>query len=120
MPSITGSQLWNNDNPQSQLAISTHDAQALTYPPPDGRMVTGSGDKTVRVWNLENEGQEGTSVEHESELYSLAVIHPVISVNILYILCRCDFTPAACLRRIAMSVHTNRYIYNEIPTQVQL
>ena len=41
----------------------------------DGRrVVTGSGDKTVKVWNLENGEQEGTSMEHESGIYGLAVM----------------------------------------------
>ena len=36
-------------------------------------VVTGSDDSTVKVWNLESGEQEGTSMEHESEIRSLAV-----------------------------------------------
>ena len=64
----------DNDGPQPQLVISAHDSsiRALTYLP-NGRVVTGSRDKTVRVWNLENGEQEGTSMLHENGVYSLAV-----------------------------------------------
>ncbi|KIK93250.1 hypothetical protein PAXRUDRAFT_829161 [Paxillus rubicundulus Ve08.2h10] len=45
-----------------------------TKPLPGGeRTVTGSYDKTVRIWDVENGEQEGTTVEHEGWVYALAV-----------------------------------------------
>ena len=65
----------DNDGPQPRLVISTHDTciWKLEYLPDGRRVVTGSGDKTVRVWNLENGEQEGTSMEHESGIRNLAI-----------------------------------------------
>ncbi|KAF8556139.1 WD40 repeat-like protein [Imleria badia] len=64
-----------NDGPQPQLRIWGHDSDiiALAYLPDGRRVVSGSHDKTVKVWNLEHGEQEGTSMEHEYEVDSLAV-----------------------------------------------
>jgi WD40 repeat protein len=64
----------DNDGPRPRLVISTHDCiWRLAYLPDGRRIVTGSGDGNVKVWNLENGEQEGTSMEHESEICDLAV-----------------------------------------------
>ena len=65
----------DNKGPQSHLVISVHDEEiwALAYLPDRRHVVTGSEDGTVKVWNLENRKQEGTSIEHGCEVWSLAV-----------------------------------------------
>ena len=65
----------DNDGPQPRLVISTHDAGIwrLAYLPDGRRIVTGSKDGTVKVWNLEDGEQEGTSMKHQSEIRSLTV-----------------------------------------------
>ncbi|KAG6382173.1 quinon protein alcohol dehydrogenase-like superfamily [Boletus reticuloceps] len=66
-----------NDGPRPLLVIPVHDDDLflrLAYLPDGRRVVTGSLGGTVKVWNLENGGQEGTSMEHESgPITSLAV-----------------------------------------------
>ena len=66
----------DNDGPQPRLVIeSAHDPRVsrLAYLP-DGRGVVSCGeDGTVRVWNLEDGKQEGTSMEHESDIYDISV-----------------------------------------------
>ncbi|KAF9222339.1 WD40 repeat-like protein [Gyrodon lividus] len=37
------------------------------------QLVTCSFDKTIRVWNVENGNQEGTSMEHDGRVFGLAV-----------------------------------------------
>ncbi|KAF8419801.1 WD40-repeat-containing domain protein [Boletus edulis BED1] len=67
-----------NDGPWPLLAIPTHDNDSfsrLAYLPDGRRVVTRSHGGTVKVWNLENGGQEGTSMEHKSELLGFAVTH---------------------------------------------
>ncbi|KAG6382182.1 quinon protein alcohol dehydrogenase-like superfamily [Boletus reticuloceps] len=57
-----------NDGPWPLQVIPAHDDDTfvrLAYLPDGRRVVTGSEDGTVKVWNLENGGQEGTSMEHE-------------------------------------------------------
>ena len=75
MSSVTPPQRSDNDGSQPHLVISAHDTDiwSLVYLPDGRRIVTGSGDGTVKVWNLENGRQEGTSMEHESEIRSLVV-----------------------------------------------
>jgi WD40 repeat protein len=65
----------SDNEPQPHLVISADDTSIsrLEYLPDGQRVVTGSDDGTVKVWNLENGEQEGTSMEHESEVYDLAV-----------------------------------------------
>ena len=65
----------NDDGPQPRLVIPTHDASIwrLAYLPDGRRVVTGSRDGTVKVWNLENGRQEGTTMGHESKICGLAV-----------------------------------------------
>jgi WD40 repeat protein len=74
MSNVTAQQSDGN-HPQPHLVISAHDTGIwrLTYLPDGRRVVTGAGDGTVEVWNLENGEQEGTSMEHESGIYGLAV-----------------------------------------------
>ena len=64
----------DNDGPQPHLVISEEDAGIwrLEYLP-DGRVVTGSNGRIVKVWNSENGRQEGTSMKHESGICGLAV-----------------------------------------------
>ena len=66
---------WLNDRAQPHLIISAHDTGIwrLAYLPDGRRVVTGSGDRTVKVWNLESGEQEGTSMEHENEMADVAV-----------------------------------------------
>ncbi|KAF9221824.1 WD40 repeat-like protein, partial [Gyrodon lividus] len=45
----------------------------IAYLPGEKRLVTCSGDKTVRIWNVENGEQEGTSMEHDGWVQGLAV-----------------------------------------------
>ncbi|KIJ13541.1 hypothetical protein PAXINDRAFT_117028 [Paxillus involutus ATCC 200175] len=45
----------------------------IAYLPGGERVVSCSDDKTVRIWNVENGEQEGTSMEHEDRVYGLAV-----------------------------------------------
>jgi WD40 repeat protein len=65
----------SDNEPQPHLVISADDTSIsrLEYLPDGQRVVTGSDDGTVKVWNLENGEQEGTSMEHESEVYGFAV-----------------------------------------------
>ena len=75
MASVTPHQA-DNDRPQPRLVIPTHDSGIwrLAYYLPDGRrVVTGSDDGTVKVWNLEEGEQEGTSMKHDREICGLAV-----------------------------------------------
>jgi WD40 repeat protein len=67
-------QLSNNE-PQPHLVISANDTDIwwLEYLPDGRRVVSGSGDRNVKIWNLENGEQEGTSMKHESEICGLAV-----------------------------------------------
>ncbi|KAF8553711.1 WD40 repeat-like protein [Imleria badia] len=73
--SSTIPQQSDNDGPRPHLVISGHDDQilALTYLPDGQWVVTGSFDGTVKVWNVGNGEQEGTSMEHEDEVQSLVV-----------------------------------------------
>ena len=68
-------QWFDNEGPQPHLEISAHDEDisALAYLPDGQRIVTGSEGGTVKVWNLDNGEQEGTSMEHGCEMVSLAV-----------------------------------------------
>ncbi|KIK77809.1 hypothetical protein PAXRUDRAFT_165674 [Paxillus rubicundulus Ve08.2h10] len=45
----------------------------IAHIPGRNRFVTCSFDRTVRVWDVENGKQEGMSMEHEDEVYGLAV-----------------------------------------------
>ncbi|KAF8836597.1 WD40 repeat-like protein [Paxillus ammoniavirescens] len=45
----------------------------IAYLPGGKRVVSCSDDKTVRIWNVENGEQEGSSMEHEDRVYGLAV-----------------------------------------------
>jgi WD40 repeat protein len=74
MSSITPHQS-DNDGPQPQLVISTRDTSIfrLEYLPDGRRVVAGSGDGTVMVWDLDSGEQEGTSMEHASHVCGLAV-----------------------------------------------
>ncbi|KIK79069.1 hypothetical protein PAXRUDRAFT_834290 [Paxillus rubicundulus Ve08.2h10] len=47
--------------------------QRIAYLPGGERAVTCSGDKTVRIWDLEKGEQEGTSMMHEGWVLGLAV-----------------------------------------------
>ena len=67
-----GTQQSDDIQPQPHLIVSTHDGQ-VAFLPNGRRVATGSRDRTVKVWNLENGEQEGMSVEHESEITGLAV-----------------------------------------------
>ena len=64
-----------NEDPRPRLVVPEHDEDvwALAYLPDGRRVVTSSEDGTVKVWNLENGKQEGTSMEHGCEVVSLAV-----------------------------------------------
>ncbi|KAH0828968.1 WD40-repeat-containing domain protein [Lanmaoa asiatica] len=79
MSSVTPQQS-DYSRPQPHLIISAHGSteesvDKLAYLPDGRRVVTGSSDGTVRVWNVDNREQEGTSMEHDSEdaICSLAV-----------------------------------------------
>ena len=69
-------------HPQPHLIISTHSGvvDGLAFLPDGRRVVTCSAKEwapggTVKVWNLENGEQEGTSMKHDSQsrIHSLAV-----------------------------------------------
>ena len=75
MSSVTP-QRSDNDEPQPRLVISADGAyiSKFEYLPDGRRVVTAHLEAgTVKVWNLENGKQEGTSMEHESGIYDLAV-----------------------------------------------
>ncbi|KAI9567214.1 WD40-repeat-containing domain protein [Boletus coccyginus] len=65
---------FDNDG-QPYLVIPTRGDEVwwLEYLPDGRRVVTGSRDGTVRVWNLESGEQEGTSMEHNRKMSGLAV-----------------------------------------------
>ena len=66
----------DNDGPQPRLVIElAHDAfiLMLAYLQDGRRVVSGNGDGTVRVWNLEDGKQEGTSMKHARYTCDLAV-----------------------------------------------
>ena len=66
----------DNDGPQPRLIIElAHDVDipGLAYLPDGRRIVSGDEDGTVRVWNLEDGKQEGTSMEHESGIHDISV-----------------------------------------------
>lgn len=75
MPSTT-LQRPDNDGPHPHLVIQKitngYRIRTLAYLP-DGRVVIGAWDRTVRVLNIEDGTQDGISMEHDAELYSLAV-----------------------------------------------
>jgi WD40 repeat protein len=73
MSSVTSQR--SDNGPQPRLVIPAHDGVIwrLAYLPDGRRVVTGSKDGTVKVWNLESREQEGTSMEHESEIKGFAV-----------------------------------------------
>ena len=77
MSSVSPPQRSDNDEPQPlpHLVITADDTGIwrLAYLPDGRRIVTGSDDGIVKVWNLENGSQEGTSMEHESYICDLAV-----------------------------------------------
>ena len=75
MSSVTLPQRSDNDEPQPHLVIPADSTGIwrLAYLPDGRRVVTGSDDGIVKVWNLENGRQEGTSMEHESYICDLAV-----------------------------------------------
>ncbi|KAF8120856.1 quinon protein alcohol dehydrogenase-like superfamily [Boletus edulis] len=66
-----------NDGSRPLLVISAPDNNyfwELAYLPDGRRVVTGADGGAVKVWNLENGGQEGTSMEHKSGcIFKLAV-----------------------------------------------
>jgi WD40 repeat protein len=74
MSSVTPQQSDSN-HPQPRLVISSHDTCIcrLAYLPDGRRVVTGSDNGTVKVWNLENGEQEGTSMGHAKDIYGFAV-----------------------------------------------
>ena len=75
MSSVTP-QRSDNDEPQPRLVISADDTYISNFEYlPDGRRVVTAHyeEGTVKVWNLENGRQEGTSMEHESGICGLAV-----------------------------------------------
>ena len=75
MLSVTQPRRSDNNGPQPHLVISAHDGiiWRLAYLPDGQRVVTGSKDGTVKVWNLDSGEQYVTSMEHESEIKSFAV-----------------------------------------------
>ena len=74
MSSVTP-QRSDTDGPQPYLVISEDVTYIwmFAYLPDGRRVVTGAGAGTVKVWNLENREQEGTSMEHEGGIYGLSV-----------------------------------------------
>ena len=62
----------DGSHPQPHRVVSAHDGiiWRLGYFPDGRRVVTSSKDGTVKVWNLEDGEQEGTSMEHKSEIRS--------------------------------------------------
>ena len=76
MSSVTLPQWFgDNDGSQPYRVISGKDDYIwwLEYLPDGRRAVTGSYSGTVRIWDLESGEEEGTSMEHESEISGLAV-----------------------------------------------
>ena len=65
----------DNDRPQPRLVIPTHGSGIwrLAYLPDGRHVVTGSDHGSVKVWNLEEGEQEGTSMEHENGMCDVAV-----------------------------------------------
>jgi WD40 repeat protein len=57
------------------MTMSGHEGliQKIAYLPGGERIVTCSSDKTVRIWNVENGEQEGTTMENEGWVNGLAV-----------------------------------------------
>jgi len=75
MSRVTPPQRSDNDGPQPYVVLSGEDEiiSWLEYLPDGQRVVTGSWRGTMRVWNLESGGQEGTPIKHEGEISDLAV-----------------------------------------------
>ena len=74
MSSITPQQSDDN-RPEPHLVILAHDdlIWMLAYFPDGRRVVTSSGDGTMKLWNLKDREQEGTSMGPESKVRGLAV-----------------------------------------------
>ncbi|KAG6382177.1 WD40-repeat-containing domain protein [Boletus reticuloceps] len=64
-----------NNSARPHLAIHAHDKviRRLVYLQDGRHVVTGSDDGAVRIWNVENGEQHGSSMEHNSEISGLAV-----------------------------------------------
>ncbi|KAF9219593.1 WD40 repeat-like protein [Gyrodon lividus] len=64
-----------NLTPKPLMTISGHESYIcnVAYLPGGERVATCSDDKTVRMWNVENGEQEGTSMEHNGWVEGLAV-----------------------------------------------
>lgn len=78
MSGITPQLEWStipSDGPQPLLAIPTtgYRIWSMACVPDGRRVVTGSHDGTLRVWNMENGKQEGRSMQQGNDVYSLAV-----------------------------------------------
>ncbi|KAI9573272.1 WD40-repeat-containing domain protein [Boletus coccyginus] len=76
MSRVTPFQGSDNDGPQPYpvLSLAAEDGMSwLEYLPDGRRIVTGSCNGTVRVWNLDSGKQEGTSMKHEGKICDLAV-----------------------------------------------
>ncbi|KAF8836007.1 WD40 repeat-like protein [Paxillus ammoniavirescens] len=57
------------------MTMSGHEEyiRKIAYLPGGERIATCSADKTVRIWDVETGEQEGTTMEHEGEVYGLSV-----------------------------------------------
>ena len=71
----SGTQQPDGNLPRPHLIVSTQDGvtRRFAFLPDGRRVVTCSDEGTVKVWSLGNGEQEGTSMEHGSEIKGLAV-----------------------------------------------
>ncbi|KAF9233136.1 hypothetical protein BU15DRAFT_80454 [Melanogaster broomeanus] len=73
MPDSTKNIVDLAQKPLLSISAHEHTIRQIAYLPGGERLVTCSDGGVMRIWNVENGEQEGTSMEHEKRVPGLAV-----------------------------------------------